>query len=177
MRAASARPSAVGADGDLGRAAADVHVHDGRLVADRARDRAGPVGRQDRLEAVAGAHRHQLARLPREQLADLARIAAAHRDPGEDQRAGVDLVGIDLGVRVLAGDERAERVGIDVLLRRIGREQDVGLVERLALAHHVAGIEPLQHNAREHEVRGRGADIDADGEQADFVLFGQRASG
>jgi hypothetical protein len=47
--------------------------------------------------------------LRREQFADAPGIAAAHRDAGQDQRAGIDLVGIDLGVFVLLGDESAER--------------------------------------------------------------------
>ena len=44
-----------------------------------------------------------------EQFADLARIAPAHRHAGEDQRAGVDLVRIDIGALVLLLDEGAER--------------------------------------------------------------------
>ena len=91
---------AVGADRDLRGAAADVDVHHRRLVADRARHRARAVGRHHGLQAVAGADRDQLAGLAREQFADGARVAPAHRDAGQDQRAGVDLVGIDLGVVV-----------------------------------------------------------------------------
>ena len=92
---------AVGADRDLGGAAADVDVHHPALVADRARHRARAVGRHHRLQAVAGADRDQPAGLPREQFADRARVAPLHRDAGQDQRAGVDLVRIDLGVGVL----------------------------------------------------------------------------
>ena len=125
---------AVGADRDLRGAAADVDVHDRRLVADRARHRARAVGGHHRLQAVAGRDRDHLAGLAREQLADLAGVAPAHRDAGEDQRAGVDLVGIDIGVLVLLLDEGAERLGVDLLLGGIGREQDVGLVEGLARA-------------------------------------------
>ena len=57
-------------------------------------------------------------------------------------------------------------VGVDRLLAvgRIGREQDVGLIEGLALGDDVAAVEPLQHDAREHEMRGRRADVDADAE-------------
>ena len=168
---------ALGADRDLGGAAADVDVHHRRVVADRARHRARAVGRHHGLQAVAGADRDELAGLPGKQLADGARIAPAHRDAGEDQRAGVDLVGIDLGVLVLLGDEGAERVGVDRLLGRIGREQDVGLIEGLALGDDVAAVEPLQHDAREHEMRGRRADVDADAENADLVLVVERAAG
>src|SRR6266571_4236075 len=48
---------AAGAYGDLRGAAADVDVHHGRVVADRARNRAGAVGGERRLQIVAGAHR------------------------------------------------------------------------------------------------------------------------
>ena len=106
---------AVGADRDLGGAAADVDVHHGRVVADRARHRARAVGGHHGLQVVAGRDRDHLAGLAREQFADRARVAAAHRDAGQDQRAGVDLVGIDLGVLVLLLDEGAERVGVDGL--------------------------------------------------------------
>src|SRR5581483_12440721 len=53
----------------------------------------------------------------------------------------------------------------------------VGLVERLALGDHVTAVEPLQHDAGEHEVRGRRADVDPDAQHADLVLLGERASG
>ena len=76
-----------------------------------------PCAAMHGFEAVAGADRDHLAGLAREQLADRARVAPAHRDAGEDQRAGVDLVGIDVGVLVLALDEGAERLGVDVLGR------------------------------------------------------------
>ena len=169
--------AAFGADRDLRGAAADVHVHDRGLVADRARHRAGAVRGHHRLQAVAGRDRDHLAGLAREQLADLAGVAPAHRHAGEDQRAGVDLVRIDIGVLVLALDEGAERLRVDLLLGRIGREQDVGLEEGLASGDDVAAVEPLQHDAREHQMRGRRADVDADAENDDLVLVDQRAPG
>src|SRR5213082_3042664 len=39
-----------------------------------------------------------------------------------------------------------------------------------ALGHDVAVVEPLEHEAREHEVRGGRADVDADAREADLVL-------
>ena len=50
-------------------------------------------------------------------------------------------------------------------------------VERLALGDDVAAVEPLQHDAREHQVRGRGADVDADAEHDDLVFALERAPG
>ena len=89
----------------------------GATVADRARDRAGAEGRHHGFEVVAGTDRDELAGLAGEQFADAARIAAADRDAGQDQGAGVDLVRVDHGVFVLLLEERAERVGVDGVLR------------------------------------------------------------
>ena len=140
---------AVGADRDFRRAAADVDIHDGRVVADRARHRARAVGRHHGLQTVAGRDRDHLASLARKEFADLAGVAPAHGDAGQDQRAGVDLVGIDLGVLVLLLDEGAELGRVDRLLAlgRIGREQNVGLIERFARGHDIAAVQPLQHDA------------------------------
>jgi hypothetical protein len=168
--------SAFAADPDLRRAAADVHVHDRHLAADRARRRAGAVRRHHRLQAVAGRDRDHLSGLPGKKLADLAGIAPAHGNAGEDQRAGVDLVGIDIGALVLSLDEGAERLRVDLFLGGIGREQDVGVVEGFARADDITAVEPLQHDAGEHEMRGGRADIDADAQDDDFVLVDERAS-
>ena len=167
---------AVGADRDLRGAAADIDIHHHAFVADRARRGARAVGRHHGFQAVAGAHRDELAGLLGEQFADGARVLALHRDAGEDQRAGVDLVGIDLGVGVFLGDEGAERLGVDGVLGGIRRQQDVGGVERLALGDDVAAVEPLQHDAREHQMRGRRADVDADAEHDDLVLALERTA-
>ena len=132
--------------------------------------------RHDSFKTVAGTHRHELAGLAREKLADRPGIAPRNRDAGENKRAGVDLLWRHQGVLVGAFDERTERPCVDRILARIGREQDVGLVKDLALAHHIAGVEPLQHDARKHEVRGGRADVDADAEQADLVLAFERSA-
>src|SRR5262249_31015521 len=114
--------TAVRADRDFRRAAANVDIHDGGVVADRARHRPRAVGGHHGLEAVAGRDRDHLAGLARKELADLAGVAPAHGDAGQAQRTGVDLVRIDFGVLVLALDESAERRGVDLLLGGIGRE-------------------------------------------------------
>jgi hypothetical protein len=74
-------------------------------------------------------------------------------------------------------EERAQRIGVDRFFGGIRREKDVGLVEGLALGDDIAAVEPLQHDAREHEVGGRGADIDPDAQHADLVFSLQAASG
>ena len=111
------------------------------------------MGGHDRLETIAGRDSDHLAGLACEQFADLARIAAAHGDAGQDQRAGVDLVRIDVGGLVLVLDEGAERLGVDLLLGGIGREQDIGLVEGLAGGDDIATVEPFQRDAGEHQMR------------------------
>ena len=168
---------AVGADRDLRGAAADVDIHHHAFVADRARRRARAVGRHHGFQAVAGADGDELAGLLGEQFADGAGVLPLHRDAGQDQRAGVDLVGIDLGVGVFLLDEGAERLGVDGVLGGVGRQQDVGGVERLALGDDIAAVEPLQHDPREHQMRGRRADVDADAEHDDLVLALERAPG
>jgi len=42
-----------------------------------------------------------------------ARVAPSDRHAGQDQRTGVDLVGLHLGVGILLLDEGAERFGVD----------------------------------------------------------------
>ena len=146
-------------------------------LADRARDRARTVGRHGGLEPVAGADGDELARLAREQFADGAGVAPPRRDPGEDQRAGVDVVGREARALVLALDEGAERGRVDRLPGFVGREQDVGMMERLAPSHDIAAVEPFEHDAREDEMRGRRTDIDADAHQANLVLERQGPAG
>ena len=80
------------------------------------------MGGHHGLQTVAGRDRDHLAGLARKEFADLAGVAPAHGDAGQDQRAGVDLVRVDFGVLVLALDESAQRRSVDLLLRGIGRE-------------------------------------------------------
>jgi len=74
------------------------------------------------------------------------------RDAGQDQRAGVDLVRIDVGGLVLVLDEGAECLGVDLLLGGIGRKQDIGLVEGLSGGNDIATVEPFQRDAGEHQM-------------------------
>ena len=161
----------------LRRAPADIDIQDALVPAQRARHRARAIGRHGGLEPVAGADRDQLPGLAREQLADGAGVAAPYRDACEDERAAVDRVGRNTGQRVLALDERAERRRVDRLFVGVGREQDVGLEERLARGDDISRVEPFQHDAREHQVRGRRPDIDADAGEPDLVVERQRPTG
>ena len=103
------------------------------------RDRAGAVGREHRFQAVAGAHRHQLAGLARRTVRRSARAL---------RRRTATPVRISAPVSISSGSTLASAYGRSMnapsaaasisSVARIGREQDVGLVERLSLAHHVA---------------------------------------
>ena len=109
---------AVGAHRDLRGAAADVDVH---------HPASSRIERATAPEPYAAITVSRLS--PAETATSLPACAAnsspmarallpPHRDAGEDQRAGVDLVRIDLGVGVLLGDEGAERLGVDGARRR-----------------------------------------------------------
>ncbi len=133
------------------------------------------MGGHHRLQAIAGRNRDHLAGLACEQFADFAGVAPPHGDAGEDQRASVDLVGIDVGGLILVLDEGAEHLGVDLLLGGIGREQDIGLVEGLAGGDDVATVEPFQRDAGEHEMGGGGPDVHPDAQDDDLVFIDERA--
>src|SRR6266545_3723473 len=125
---------------------------------------------EGRFERVARAHRNEFPRLGREQLADRPGVAAPDGDAGEDQGARVDRFGIDSGEFVLPVDEAPERHRVDGSVARIRSEKNLGLVNDLALGHDVAVVEPLEHEAREDEVRSGRADVDADADETNLIL-------
>src|SRR5229473_2585690 len=159
--------------GELGGAAADVDIEQRGIAAARQRDGARAVRRHLAFHVVAGGGADELAGLLGEQIGDGARIAALERLPGQDDGAAIDRLALDAGVGVAAADEPRELVDVDRIVAPVGREQDRRLPENLPLDHHEAarqgGRQPLQVHAREHQMRGGGADIDADGGQLDVV--------
>ena len=125
------------------------HQRDHRPIAPLGqRRRAGPVGCHDRLEAVAGAHRHEAPGLLREQLGDGPRVPPQQRHAGQDQRPAVDLLPSQPGRAVLPLDEAAQRRPVDVALVGVGREQDLGGVQDLATRRQVAAALALQLQPR-----------------------------
>ncbi len=133
--------------------------------------------RHQRLKRVAGADGDEFSRLRGEQLGDGAGVLSSERHAGQDQRAGIDGLRRQPGRLILPRDEVAERRRIDVLALKIGRQQDVGLVNDAAFNDEIARIEALQHYLGEQQMRGRRADIDADTGQLDLVLLNQAAAG
>ena len=158
---------------ELGGAAADVDIEHGVAVAARHRDGAGAVRRHLAFHVMAGGGADERSGHFREQFGDGARVVPLDRLAGQDHGAGVDVVGIDLREVVAAAEELGEVVGVDGVVGQVGRQHDRRLPHDLALDHDEAarqrGAEPLQMHQREHQVRGRGADVDADGPQLDIV--------
>ncbi len=167
------KDAAVLDQGEFGRAAADIHVEQRGVMAARERDGAGAVRGHLAFHVVAGRGADELAGLLGEEIGDGARVVALERLAGEDDGAAVDRLGLDPGIGVAAADEARELVDIDGVVGAIGREQDRGLPEDFSADHDEAarqrGREPLQVDAREHQVRGGGSDIDPDRGQLHIV--------
>ena len=109
---------------ELGGAAADVDVEDAlALVAGDAR-RARAIGRKHRLHVVAGGRGDELAALLGENLGDALRILAPQRFAGENDDAGIDLVGTKFCGVIGVVDDGAEFGVVDTLLALIRRQRD-----------------------------------------------------
>ena len=158
---------------ELGRAASDIDIEEARRTAARQCHRARAVRRQLALHVMAGRSANEPAGLLREQLGDGARVAPLDGFAGQDHGAGVDVGGVDARIGVAAAEETRELVRVDRVVGKVGREQDRRLPQHLAADDHEAarqcGGQALQVHAREHQVGGRGADVDADGRQLDIV--------
>src|SRR5947209_4242393 len=77
---------------------------------------------------------------------------------------------------VLLVDEHPKSVPVDRGFTQIGGQQDVRLVQDFTANGDVAIVLALKLEAREDEVRGRRADVDADAGEADSILLGHIAS-
>ena len=163
---------------ELRRPAADVDVQHRRAAFARACDGAGAMGREDRLQPMAGRRADEASALRGEELVDRARVRPFQRRAGEDDRSGVDLVRPKTRGVVREGDEALERIHLDQPIALEGRQQDRRAVDDLALDDDVAARErvrePLQPQAREHDVRGRRTDVDADRREDDVVRLKER---
>ena len=163
---------------ELGGAAADVDVENALcLVAGHPRG-ARAVGREHRLHVMAGGRRDEFAALLGEDRGDAFGVLAPQRLAGQNDHAGIDLVGIEPGGVVGVVDDGAELGVVDALLAPIGRQRDRRLEQCLARDDVVAAGQILgqaaQVDARKYDLRARGADIDADRHQRDVVLLPQR---
>ena len=159
--------------GEFGRAAADIHVQQRRVVAARQRDGTGAVRRHLAFHVMAGRGAHELAGLLRKQVGDGAGVVALEGLAGEDDGAAVDRLGLDPGIGVAAADEAREIVDVDGVVGSVRREQDRRLPQDFSADHDEPARqrvrEPLQMHAREHQVRGGRPDIDTDRGQLHIV--------
>jgi hypothetical protein len=147
------------------------------LIAGDARG-AGAVGRQHRFHVMAGGSGDELAALLGQDLGDALGVLAAQCLAGEDDDAGIDVVGMQFGGVIGFVDDGAELFVVDALLALIRRQRHRRLEQGLArddviAAGQILG-EPAQIDPREDHLRARRADVDADRHQRDVVLAPQR---
>ena len=164
--------------GELRRAAADVHVQDPQAAVVGGLRRPRAVGGEHRLHVVPGGGRHELAAPLGEDAGDGLGVAAAQRLAGEDHDAGVDLLRTDPGLAVRAVDDRAERLGVDPLGAGVRREGHGGAVHGVAADDDVAAGQLLADAAQvqpgEHDLGAGAPDVHADAVQGDVVLLPDR---
>ena len=159
-------------------AAADVDIEDALVLVARHARGAGAVGREHRLHVMAGGRGDEFAALLGQDLGDALRVLAPQRFAGENDDAGIDLVGRQAGRDIGIVDDVAELLVVDALFALVGRQRDRRLEQGLARDDVIAAGQILgqaaQMHAREDDLRAGGADIDADGGQRDIVLPPQR---
>ncbi len=115
---------------------------------------------------MAGGGGDEFAALLGEDRGNPLRVLATQRLAGENDHAGVDFVRMQIGGDVGVVDDGAEFRVVDALLALVRRERDRRLEQGLAgddviAAGQILG-EAAQMNAREDNLRARGADVDAD---------------
>src|SRR5438093_529814 len=123
------------------------------------------------FKVVAGAYSDKPACFAGEQVGYRARIFSEQGNAGQNERTGVDLVTGQVSGVVLAIDEVAQRRAVDGRGARIGREQNVGLVQHLARHRDVPPVLPLELQARKQQVRGGRPDVYADAGEDNSVLL------
>ena len=127
---------------------------------------------------MAGGGGDEFAALLGQDLGDALRVLAAQRLAGENDHAGVDVVGMQIGGVIGVVDDGAELFVVDALLALIGRQRHRRLEQGLARDDVIAAGQilgqPAQIDAREDHLRARRADVDADRHQRDVVLAPER---
>ena len=128
---------------------------------------------------MAGAGADEFSGLRGEQFVDGARVLALDRLAGEDHGAAVDRVLAEASVAIAAFDEAAEHRGVDQAVGAKRRQQNRRAPQNFAADHDKAAGKPLrlprQRDFSEQQMRGRTADIDADGGEGEIVLRPDRA--
>src|SRR5258705_83592 len=136
--------------------------------------RARPMGGEGAFELVAGRGADELAGLGGEQLVDRLRVLLLDRLAGQDHGAAVDILTRKARFPIRLLDESPERGGVDGAVGQKGRQHDGRAPQHLAMHHREAARQPLglalQQHLGEQEMRGRAADVDADGGEIDVLL-------
>ena len=148
---------ALGDDGELGGAAADVEVEDALALLVRHLRRARAVGGEHRFHVVPGSGGDEIAALLGQERSDGLRILAPQRLAGEDDHAGVDVPGLQAGRRIGLVDDARQRGVVDALVAGIGRERHRRLEQGLPRHDVIAAGEVLavaaQVDAGEDDLR------------------------
>ena len=139
---------ALGDDGNLGGAAADIEVEDALALLVRDLRRAGAVGGEHRLHVMPGGGGDEIAALLRQQCGDGLGILAPQRLAGEDDHAGVDIAGLHARRRIGLIDDGPERGVVDALVAGIGRQRHRRLEQGLPRHDVIAAGEVLAVTAK-----------------------------
>ena len=160
------------------RTAADVDVEDPgpRLVGGQHGSRT--VGGQHGLHVMAGGRAHQVARPLGDDGGDPLGIATPQRLAGEDDHAGVDVLGTAPRVGVRGVQHPPQLLRIDLQIVGVGSQRHLGLEQRLPADHDVSAGQiltaPAQLKPGEGHLRAGAADVDAHAVQRDVVLLPDR---
>src|SRR5260221_2832057 len=131
--------------------------------------------RQDAFQLVSGGCTNKFSGFPGKQLVDRPRILALDRFTGEDHGAAVDIAAAQPGITVGMVDEMRELAGIDTAIRQEWRQHDGRAPYDLPVGHNEAAGQSLRQTPErdtcKQKMRGRTADVDADGLQLDGFLL------
>ena len=159
---------------ELGGAAADVDMEHAFLALPGKPAPRRRRGRRARIRACGRRWRRRTCRPRRRTARRSLSHSALDRLAGEDHRATVDVLARKAGVAIALRDEAAERGGIDGAVGQERREHDRRAPHHLAVDGDEAARQALaltlQQHLGEQEVRGRAADVDADGGELDVLL-------
>ena len=130
--------------------------------------------RQAAFENMARRRADEFPRLIGEELVDRARVLPLDRLAGQNHGAAIDVAALEAGFLVGLVDELLQRLRVDHSIRQKRREHDRRAPQHLPVdddeARRQTLIMSLQKYLGEEQMRGRAADIDADGFELDVLL-------
>ena len=167
IQAADAAQRALLIEREVGGAAAHVDVGHrrarflGNLIGSRA------AGGKHAFQIRPGGRDHEIARQIGQRRQDLIGVMLARRFAGDDDRAGLKILRLHAGPGVFVADDLLDRFGVDLGGRQQRRKIDLAAVDHFLIdnadaGHRVAARQIFHNQLAEHQLRGRGSDIDAD---------------